>query len=225
MYSGLANRDKRINADHTAPNELTPGTVPSARLIILKHSDEGFRHSHKEGNSLGKSMQGYSLFELMVTVAVAAIVINLAVSGLKPVIDSARTRSSVSAVDQAFRLARQTAVEQAQTVTICALNDDQACGAGWNHPVSVFIDPGNEKKMHNEGQLLRVIQSPGHTRFAARPAHMPYFQYNLMGEIRGATGGHVNICPSNETLAHARIIIGPSGRTRVIWHDPGDRGC
>lgn len=172
-----------------------------------------------------KLSRGYTLFELMAAVVIAVIAINLAVSGLKPIIDSAKTRSSVSEVNTAFRLARQTAVEQQQTVTICALKADQTCGADWNQPVMVFLDPGNERELINDDQLLRVIQPANHSWLAARPAHMPTFQYNLMGEIRGATGGHVNICPHNDSLAHARIIIGPSGRTRVEWHDQGDRGC
>lgn len=169
--------------------------------------------------------RGFTLFELLITIAIIIIALSLAWPGMQPVIDSARTRSSVSEVNSAFRLARQTAVERGQIVTVCAIDEKGACGEDWNHAISVFLDPDNERALDSNEQLLRTVQTPDHTGFAARPAHMPYYQYDLMGEIRGATGGHVNVCPGNEDIAHARIVVGPSGRTRVIWEDPGTLGC
>lgn len=168
---------------------------------------------------------GYSLFELMMTLAVSVIVLNIAISGIAPILDNARTRASVSSLDAGFRLARQTAAEQAQIVTLCALNPDQTCGASWDHPISIFLDPDNERELISPNRLLRIIEPRPQVSYIARPTNRPHFQYDALGEIRGATGGHVNICPGNETLAHARIVIGPSGRTRIIWDDPGDRGC
>lgn len=167
---------------------------------------------------------GFNIFELMLTLIVLAIATQLAVGGIKPLLADAISRSAVSSIHQALRLARQSAVEHQQTVTLCPLDDAGECGSDWHQPLSVFLDPNNTRTLSDEALLLHVVETPSGSRITARPEWKSYFQFSALGETRGGMG-HVAICPPQSEPAYARIVVSMSGRSRVDWDNPDEVGC
>lgn len=76
---------------------------------------------------------GFTLIELMVTVAVVAIIAVVAVPNLVSVIDANRLRSQTDELVASLQLARSEAIRRNARVTVCASADGATCGGdAWN---------------------------------------------------------------------------------------------
>ncbi|MCH8550510.1 MAG: GspH/FimT family pseudopilin [Natronospirillum sp.] len=170
--------------------------------------------------------QGFKLLELMLVVSLLALTASFGGQQMRDLVSGSQVRSSVHTVHIAFRLARQTAVEERTTITLCVLDEDGACGPQWNNgPLVVFRDPNHNRQVHTADQVVRQFELPDNVRLSSHPSHMPWHQYNLMGAPRRATGGHVRLCAPGESGERARIIIAQAGRTRLERYDEPGEAC
>lgn len=79
-----------------------------------------------------KQQHGFTLIELMVTIAVLAIVLSIAAPGLRSVIQNNRAAAISNELVSALQLARSEAIKRAVAVQVCPSNDQVACGGSWN---------------------------------------------------------------------------------------------
>ncbi|MEB1220701.1 Tfp pilus assembly protein FimT/FimU [Xanthomonas campestris pv. campestris] len=73
---------------------------------------------------------GFTLIELMVTVAVLAIVLAVAVPAFGTLIRSSRLTSNANEVVAALQLARSEAVRQNSLVAVCRSDNGSTCATG-----------------------------------------------------------------------------------------------
>lgn len=73
------------------------------------------------------AQKGFTLVELMVTVALVAIVTSIAIPSWSSLIASNRIRSAVNDWTQSFYFARSEAVRQKISITICASSNGTTC--------------------------------------------------------------------------------------------------
>ena len=87
-----------------------------------------------------QSQLGFTLIELMVTVAVAIIMLAVAVPGFNDIMRSNKLTTNVNTFVQALHLARSEAVKSGGA-TLCASNNATSCsGADWTKGWIVFSD-------------------------------------------------------------------------------------
>ena len=107
-----------------------------------------------------KPTNGFTLIELMFTLALAAIVVTLAVPGLRNFIHSNQATSEANALVGALNSARSEAVKRGIPVAVCASSDGSTCTGNNNWAVGwiVFTDnTGANKGSRDAGEtLLRV---------------------------------------------------------------------
>ena len=79
-------------------------------------------------------LSGFTLIELMVTVAVASILAVVAVPAMAGLINANRINSASDNLTAALQLARSEAIRRGTSVTVCASADGQACAntASWD---------------------------------------------------------------------------------------------
>lgn len=175
------------------------------------------------------AIRGFTLLELITTIAIAAILMAIAVPNLTMFVENNRMKVTVGDVAAALNFARSEASKRRFPVTVCARASDTTCAnsATWNSGLLVFADsdgngtfdpgaPGNE--------ILRVVDSlPDHVTLETRGFVTPgYLQYSSAGETN--VSGRFRICNSRtgyDNIARS-IDITPTGRANV---DPNKYLC
>lgn len=167
---------------------------------------------------------GFTLVELLITLAIFSLVTTLAVTSWTAWINDVRHRSQINAYAELFNYARWVAASQNQLVTLCPLGPDHRCQDNWNDPVSVFVDNDNNKEPDG-GNILRVLPPPispfsVHSRTGGRG----YLQFAASGMVHGASGGLV-LCPSRDAKGGkmSYLAINRGGRFRSEHDNDGDR--
>lgn len=86
---------------------------------------------------------GFTLVELLVALAVAAVLLGVGVPSFAEVVRGARLSTQYNAVVAALYLARSEAVKSSEFVTVCARASDTACGGvdDWENGWITFVDP------------------------------------------------------------------------------------
>lgn len=87
-------------------------------------------------------VRGFTLVELLVTLAVAAILLSVAAPNFRDAIQDSRQDSCIYDLIGAMQYARSEAIKQSSRISVCALADDGSCGSNWNNSWQVFVDTG-----------------------------------------------------------------------------------
>ncbi|RLT88213.1 MULTISPECIES: GspH/FimT family pseudopilin [unclassified Ketobacter] len=99
--------------------------------------------------------QGFTIIELMITVALIAIVAGIGIPSFRDLVASNRVVSSINEFHAGLRLARIEAVKRNDTVIFCASSDQASCNGNWGDGWIIYHD-GNGDDVVNASELIRV---------------------------------------------------------------------
>ena len=181
-----------------------------------------------------KRIAGFTLLELIVTLALAAIIITVAVPAFQETMRRNRRATQANDLVSALSLARSEAIKRGEMVTICRSSDQTDCtaGANWEDGWLVFVDSNTAAGDaigtldDSEEPALRVYAGlSGDNTLRVNGNFQNYLSYLPNGLSRGSTAlptGTFRLC-DDQGAADARYIeINSTGRVQVRDYDAAE---
>ena len=168
---------------------------------------------------------GFTLVELMVTVAVLAIMAGLAVPGFRATVNANRLTGSVNELVNALQTARMEAIRRNQRTAVCL-----SANAGTTTPTCsnagptgwlVFVDADRNGAYGVADTLLSASTASTSVRIAGSPAIAGKVVYRTDGLARASSGALLNgvialcIDATQPTRNERRLSIGSGSRISV----------
>lgn len=165
-----------------------------------------------------KTQAGFSLFELMMTVALAAMAIVFAGPMLGGTLAKARITAEVNALHHGIHLARQESIKRNRYVSLCKTADGLRCGHGraWHDGWMIFANTDRDHPpQRDDGEPLLRLHRPadGVTINANRNA------YTLRTVRRRSTNGTFVVCDRAARARPRALIVSYTGRPRTAAQD------
>lgn len=163
---------------------------------------------------------GFTLVELLVTIAVLAIVLALGVPGYAKLVNHARLSSTTNDLISALALARSEAIRRGVRVTVCKsaapMSEEPVCQTRgtWQTGWIAFVDRNQTGQRDSDDQLLRVWQGTDRASISASNFNT-YVSYMPDGRSRGPNNlatGSLTICLAGN---QRKIILNSTGRVRL----------
>ncbi|MBB5322159.1 GspH/FimT family pseudopilin [Marinobacter oulmenensis] len=169
-----------------------------------------------------RTLGGFTLVELMVTLAILAVILGFGIPSFRYLVLSNTRSELANRYLGAFAYARSQAVNTRKIVGICPLNSSNECHDNWDRPVSVF--PDDNRDGHPDSDEVWSLLAGTKEGFSvhSRTAGTGSFHFGMDGMVYGGTGSLV-ICPNEVSTAQMTYIaVSRGGRARSVTDDDGD---
>lgn len=170
--------------------------------------------------------RGFTFVEMLIALSVCVLLFGMAMPGLGSIITKTESEIVVNDVVRLMAYARNAAVTEGSTVTLCRSADGHSCGGQWEQGVLLFTDI-NEDGTFDEGEdrILRQTNfKPGLGTLRLRSfPNRQYLQFTALG-FTNKQNGTFTWCPADHNAELAQqIIFIQSGRTRLARDTNGDK--
>lgn len=170
----------------------------------------------------GKIALGFTMLEVIVTLAVCAITLGVGVPVMGNLINSNRVAGQVNALRGALALSRSEAVRRNLRVVLCKSADGQHCtkkgtwGAGW------IVYPDRNQNKHRDPQeplmLVHGKLANGHTLTYRGFGSHNYIVYRPTGFTQ--MNGTFTLCAPDAPSWSKALILMKTGRVRLSTTRP-----
>ncbi len=174
-------------------------------------------------NKALSQQSGVTLAELMMSLAIGAILTTMAVPAFSTMVEENRMLAHIYELIGHINYTRSTAVTSARQVVICKSDDGSSCDgdAAWDDGWIIFIDASLNLQRDSDEPLLRVKQSPddgGSIDFGAFGSE-DYLAFQPTGMLKKGNGTFT-FCSRHNDIAPRAVIISKPGRIRVSRTKP-----
>ncbi len=167
-------------------------------------------------NKLIKIARGFSLIEIMVTVAIISILTAIALPSLNSFLIKMRVDNEISELQRLLLTARNAAINEGRDVSVCPLAGNACSGVNnWSGIIGVVSPDGvlKEKEAITDGDILKF----------------PFngLTYNAIGRLtiniaNPPPNAVFSYCPQNNFDYARAILVIVSGRTYVSFDENND---
>jgi type IV fimbrial biogenesis protein FimT len=157
---------------------------------------------------------GFTLIELMVTIAVLAILLTIAIPSYQSMVRNNRIAAQANQVITALNYARSEAVKRGAPATVCSSNGGTACAGStnWSTGWLVFADANKNGTVDGGETVLRVW--PALNTSNTLKASKTRITFTATGFATGFNDTF-KLCDSGDTSSARAITINAMGRSYV----------
>jgi type IV fimbrial biogenesis protein FimT len=165
--------------------------------------------------------RGFSLLELLLTIAIAALILGLGIPSFAKLAARARQGVTVDALFHAVHLARKESIMRRQVVSLCPSVDGQRCAPGrdWSAGFLMFENRDRDEppQVDSGEPVLHRHVPPDDVRIVANRRG-----FTLRATVRRATNGTLIVCDRAARVPAKAVVISYTGRPRVALRTPRD---
>ncbi|MFZ5594347.1 MAG: GspH/FimT family pseudopilin [Pseudomonadota bacterium] len=166
---------------------------------------------------MNRKHTGFSLVELMVVLAIAAIIATIAVPSFRSTLQNNRLASQANDFVATLHLARGEAVKQGRRTTVCVSDNQTSCsGTDWAKGWLAWADTNGDAAMQTS-EIIRVHEALGGATLTSLEAvaSIQYLPSGFLNIPAGSSRGFqlsASGCTGNEVRT---ITVIPTGRANI----------
>lgn len=161
--------------------------------------------------------KGFSLLEIISTLAISSILIGLAVPFIGNLISENRVSGQINTLRGTIALTRSEAITRQQDVVLCKSADQQMCTrqGSWDQGYIVFVDTNHDRRRNQQESLLHVQATlPSNITLNYRAfGSRHYLAYHATGFTQ--TNGTFTFCNRGMPDRAKALIVTKTGRVRL----------
>lgn len=150
---------------------------------------------------------GFTIVEMMVTIAIVAILLTVGIPSFRDAILNTRLTSLANELIASVQFARSEAIKRNAVVLLCASANGSACATtgSWEQGWVVLTEAGDVLQRHEGLQAgWKITEAGGGRTLTFRPTGF------------GATTASLRVCRANPLGNSERVVtVGPTGGTSV----------
>ncbi|WP_438862973.1 GspH/FimT family pseudopilin [Neptunicella sp.] len=159
-----------------------------------------------------KKQYGLTLVELLITIAIVAILITVVGPNMRDMLVKNRVISQINEVSSMIQYARSTAVNEQTTTIICPSQDFTDCSTDWSNAKMVFIDANADGTRNANEDILAGTEINEGTIITTGPA-LP-IRFSATGVT--ASPATILICHDSKEAKFARALtVSLQGRVKT----------
>ncbi|MBT5219420.1 MAG: hypothetical protein HOI35_18025 [Woeseia sp.] len=168
--------------------------------------------------AFAKKMHGYSLYELIMTLGLAATVLTIGLPSFGNIVSNQKLMTETNALFHAIHLARKESIVKRREVTLCPTANGNNCepqldwSSGWMMFVNIDRDRPAERDI-NEPVLKRFEVNESVRIESNRRS------FSLRSTELRATNGTLIFCDRNNRGTPRALVISYTGRPRTTYKD------
>lgn len=165
---------------------------------------------------------GATLLELMVVLAVSAILLTVGIPGFAALVRTSNLTSATNLMVSSLHLTRSEAIKRNTRAVMCASATGTSCtDGGWHNGWLVFHDANNNAELDaGESVILQQPATPVGFRLIGNAPVSRYISYSSTGAAKLVSGafqaGTLTVCDASDPSGARQVIVSSTGRPRTI---------